>query len=355
MSVQKILGIMTHRLNKPEAFLPYYEVAKAEGFDNLVVFTPADVDEKNKHIRGYVCTDGTWVKKKMPFPDVAYDVGSYKEAKTIRQASRIKQNTQFRFIGYSLGNRWEIHQHLQRYPDLQPHLIPTIRLDDGPSLRKLADQYGNVIIKPVNGKEGKGIIRLRRSDEAYFWEESDKPKISYGKNDVNKLANVLLEQRDYLVQKWIDSRNRDGNVYDIRSFMQKDGKGKWQIRGMAAREGKPGGLTSNASEGGTPFPANDYLKKQFGRRMSKKLNRKLEELSYRICHCIEESYQKPQAELSLDFVLEREGNIWLTEVNTRPGKPPLRTAFSLKTVQDAIRLPIQYAHYLARTEKKESE
>jgi glutathione synthase/RimK-type ligase-like ATP-grasp enzyme len=345
---------MTHRVNKPEKFQPYYDVAKSEGFDNLVVFTPEDLDEKSQQICGYVFSDGKWVQKNMPYPDVAYDVGYYKEAKTIRQVSRIKEISQFRFIGYSLGNKWETHQRLLRYSDLQPHLIPTIKLEDASSLRTIADQFGNVIIKPVNGKEGKGIIRLQRAEQSYFWEENDKPKISFGKSDVTKLANALLDQREYLVQKWIDIRNRDGKAYDIRSLMQKDGNGKWKISGMAAREGKPGRITSNVSEGGTTYPADDYLKTEFGRRMGRKLKRKLEELSYRICHCIEESYQKPQAELGLDFALDREGNIWLIEVNTKPGKTPSRSVFALKTVQEAIRLPIQYARYLVRTEKKET-
>lgn len=274
---------MTNRIREPNKFVPYLEVAQKEGFDNVVVYTPGDLNIEREKVYGYVFEAGRWARKYTAFPSISYDIGYYSVPETIRKVCKIKQCKQIPFIGYGLGNKWMIHQHLSRFPELDPHLIPTTPVSGFSSIRSITDKYETIIIKPVNGKEGKGILRLRRDGTQYCLEENDQPDRYFSKNKANDIVQLLDKNQRYLAQKWIDIRNQEGHVYDIRSLMQKDGSGHWQIAGMAARQGGAGRITSNLMDGGTPFSLDDYLKKQFGKRRAKALREKLQQLSHQIC------------------------------------------------------------------------
>lgn len=343
---------MTNRLRELNKFLPYLEAARKEGFDNVVVFTPADLNIVMKKIYGYVYEGGKWIRKMTPYPAISYDIGYYSDPKTVRKVRAIKMSQSIPFVGYGLGSKWKIHQHLSRYPELTPYLIPTSPVTDFASIRSMVDQHGTIIIKPINGKEGKGILRLRRTDKEYCLEENDRPDQQYQEDTAHRIMQRLNSERKYLTQKWIDIRNKDGRVFDIRVLMQKDGNGGWQIAGMAAREGGSGRITSNLMDGGTPFPIEDYLNEQFGKRRATEMKKKLQQLSYQICEKIEESYQKRQAELGLDLAIDRDERIWLIEVNIKPGKIPFRSVFPFRSVEDGVRMPIQYASYLAKQRAK---
>jgi len=349
--VKRVLGVMTSRVRNPVRFAPYYAVAIEEGFDDLVVFTPNDVNLREQFITGYVHRNGQWIRQNMKYPTISFDIGYYHPPQLIRKVAAIKEEKSFPFIGYGLGNKWTIHQQLVEFPVALQHLIPTKVMEDESSLLWMLHSYDAIILKPINGKEGIGIIRVSKMGDGYCLEENlTEPRI-YKRDQFQQMYRYLQSKGKLLIQQWIDIRNGDDLVFDIRSLLQKDKQGQWQIAGMAVREGRRGSIISNLMGGGKPHEAFPYLQKKYGKREAQRIDHHLRRLSVYIPECLEIAYGKRQAELGLDFAVDQNGQIWLIEVNIKPGKIPFQSVFQLKTREQQIRAPIQYASYVAETTK----
>ncbi|GAA4708523.1 hypothetical protein GCM10023228_12000 [Brevibacillus fulvus] len=353
--MQRIFGIMTHRIKDVRKFLPYYRVARSEGFDDVVVFTPSNLNLNRKTVVGYRLKKSVWLKQTSKLPAICYDIGYYSSPASISKVRAIKQHPSVPFITYGLGNKWKIHQQLSRFPELNSCLIPTQVCDSPQALLDMALQHATIIIKPINGKEGKGILRLRRFADKFLLEQNDQPSVLLDETGLANLFAARFRTNRYLMQKWIDIRNKQGTVYDVRVLMQKNGAGSWTIAGMAAREGGAGRITSNLMDGGTPHPLAAYLFEQFRKKRAKKIIKRLTRLSPIVCSRLEESYQRRQAELGLDWAIDAQGHVWLIEVNIKPGKIPFRSVFPFETIEDGIRLPIQYARYVLEQELADSK
>ncbi|MGD8190759.1 YheC/YheD family protein [Brevibacillus ginsengisoli] len=343
-----ILGVMASRVIHPDRFDPYDEVAREAGFDRVLVYRPEDVNLTTGKISGFVREQGSWNKRIMNAPPITFDIGYYHDPKVVGKVRQIKNTPSIAFLNYGLGNKWMIHQKLFPFETVRPHLIPTEVVVDGKQVMDWMERYGAVILKPINGKEGKGIVRLSKTGEngsggPYLLEEQmNKKPLADEQGAIHQIERILQSGR-YIVQKWIPIVNREGLVYDVRSLVQKNQKGRWEITGLAARQGAAGKITSNLMDGGTAFELLPYLKHHFGKKKSRKLYQKIKELSLRIPGCLEEAYARRQADLGLDLAIDPEGEIYLIEVNVKPGKLPFRQVFGIHTKQDSIRQPIYYA------------
>ncbi|UFJ39849.1 YheC/YheD family protein [Brevibacillus humidisoli] len=347
-----VLGVMTNRLTNRALFQAFETVAREEGFDDVLIFTPAGVDVKRKRVSGYTVRNGELVKKAAGYPSISYDIGYYSSPQTIAQVRKIKSTPSLPFINYGLGNKWAIHKRLAIFSRLRPHLIPTEPIRNARQVIQLLEKNGTLMLKPINGKEGKGIIRLSKVGNTYLLEKELQKVVVPSATDLSKRIRTLLHKEQYIGQKWIDIYNQDGKAYDIRSLMQKDKQGEWRLVGMAVRQGASGKVTSNLMDGGTAYPVIPYLQAQFGRKHSRHLYQRLEELSLYIPPCLEAAYRRPQADLGIDLAVDKTGHIYIIEVNIKPGKLPFRDVFAIGNREDAIRLPVQYAGYCLRSGKQ---
>lgn len=344
-----MLGIMTSRIRLPSLFNPYVEVARQEGFEQTVIFTPDDIDLEQGTVFGFILENGEWLQKSVEYPAISFDVGYYNHPRVNLQVRKIKNCAELPFINYGLGSKWKIHERLQQFEELRPYLIPTERATDVSQVMSMVDEYQSVMLKPIYGKEGKGIVRLTHLEGNFILEEGTSKQIIHSTKHLSHRVEAILGVRRHIVQRWVPIINDEGVVFDIRTLVQKNNRGKWSVRGIAVREGVKGKVTSNLMDGGSPFEALPYLAKIFGRRKSRKLYRRLKQLSLIVPDRIELAYEKKQAHLGIDWGIDQSGNIHLIEVNIKPGVLPFKQVFGINTKQESIRWPIQYAKYLTRS------
>jgi glutathione synthase/RimK-type ligase-like ATP-grasp enzyme len=340
----KTLGIMVHRIKNPDKFLPYHNVAVEEGFDGEVVYTPDAVDLRNGKIDGYVYRNGGWSRASVPFPTISHDIGYYSGSRTLAKVRSVKKS--MRFVESLIGNKWSIQKHLMRFEAIRSHLIPTLPLRHVPVAMNMVKKYGSVMLKPIFGKMGRDIFRLGIAKPGFYLKENGKPARRYSREECKRAVAAIQQKRKYLVQKWLDLRNQNGNVYDVRVVMQKERQGNWTFIGMGIREGGRGKITSNLKSGGRPFEVQSYLEKQFGKVRTEEICAKIKDLSAQIPDCLERSYNKRLAELGLDLAIDRDGHIWFIEANSKPGRTILRTVCNMKAAEERIRCVIQYASSL---------
>ncbi|WP_134702397.1 YheC/YheD family protein [Ammoniphilus sp. YIM 78166] len=346
---KRVFGIMTDTRMDFSRFQKFVPIALNEGFSEVVLFTPNDVDLKKQRVLGYVNRGQSWKKESCPFPSISHDVGYYTSQAALQRVKRVKAHPKLPFLGYGLGNKWTIQQQLSKFPSLLPHLLPTILLSSSSSVLDMLKKHRSVMLKPVNGKGGRGIIRLTLQGDGSIVEETGNQAKNYRSSNW-KLPSQVKKGR-YLVQKWIDIRDRKGTVYDIRVLMQKDGSGKWTLTGMGVRQGSQGKITSNLSGGGHAFPVYPFLKEQFSAQAANQLERKIREISYAIPDYLEKAYNKRLVDLGLDIAVDRDMKVWIIEVNIKPGKTLYKKISDFEADRMSLVNPIKYARYLLDQKK----
>lgn len=343
--VKRVLGILVHQILDPNKFLPLLVIAQEEGFDDTMVFTPDDVNLSKQLVTGYVMRDGEWQQLILPFPSITFDIGYYTGESSIK-VKKIKEHPKFPFIGYSLGNKWTIQKHLMAAKPLSPYLLPTEMASHEKVILSMAKQHQSVMLKPLNGSGGKGIFRINRLPNGYQLGEHEDTLSLYSEQQIREMLHHLIENRKYIVQKWVDIRDRQGSVYDIRVLVQKNHVGQWQLTGMGIRQGESKKITSNLTGGGQAFQVYPFLKEQFGEASAKKLIHQMERIALFIPRHLEKGYKKRLAELGLDLAVDRDQHIWIIEVNIKPGKTLWRKISDFEADRMCLRAPIQYGRFL---------
>ncbi|MDG0813748.1 YheC/YheD family protein [Cohnella rhizosphaerae] len=153
-----------------------------------------------------------------------------------------------------------------------------------------------------------------------------------------------IGHRPYVMQPLLKLRGPDGEPFDLRALMQKDGGGAWRTTGIAVRTGAPESVTANLHGGGVARPAGPYLAGLFGEPETSRLLERLRKASDGIVLRLEQLYGR-FAELGLDYGIDREGRIWFLEANTKPGRASM-TAAGEAAMSDAIHNPLAYARYI---------
>jgi len=343
-----LLGIMTHRIAGPERFRKHARAALSAGFSGVLLFVPDGVRLKRKRIDGYMYVPGSrWVKTSCDYPTSAIDIGYYTKPETVRQSIRVKSLTPIRFTGFASGNKWTIQQHLLASPELAPNLLPTKPMKQSADAFTFAREHGTIMIKPINGKGGKGIMKLSCVNNSWTLCRNGAGALTGTERTVQAALRRATSKSKYLLQRWIDIRNPEGRVFDIRSLVQKDGCGQWTTTGTAVREGARNSTTSNICGGGRAYETKSYLQQLFEPDKAEELMERICQLSAYIPVHLEADYGKRFSEFGLDFAVDRNGCLWLLEANIKPGKSIIRSIYGDDAAKRCFLLPYQYARHLA--------
>lgn len=375
-----VLGIMTTQIEGNPPFLNrgFYRrliIAGQKAGFTVIVFSPQGIDWASGHISGYTYDMAAhqWLARYSPFPDVVYDrcffTTRLQYAEHRKAVRRLReQHRSVLFLGYGLRGKWEVQRMLELDGRFRSHLPRTETMR---SLRTVADWLradGEVLLKPQAGSQGRGVLLVQRVTRgaaqplappavapppAAFTvrgRDARNRQVERGFADAPALLRWLRRftaQRSYLLQQYLQLQTRTGDAFDVRSLVQKDGAGRWQVTGMAVRRGQGGSLTSNLHGGGTVEPAGPFLARQFGADKASSLVSKLHELSELIPEALE-NFHGRLAELGIDFGIDLSGNIWVLEVNSKPGRSIFTYLQDNQARSKALTNPIRYARYLVQ-------
>jgi hypothetical protein len=341
-----ILGIMTHRIGHPGSFTRHAKSALAEKFSGILVYTPKDVNLTTRRITGYVYKGGgTWNKRTLPFPKINMDIGFYTGSQGTR-ATLVKKVPAFPFTGYGIGNKIRIQKHLIASPVLRPYLLPTEQVKDPDGFIAFAKKYRSVMLKPINGWGGRDIVRVTLENGQFKVQSNNELTQRLSASGLRNFIRRALRKERHLMQQWIDIRNKQGVIYDIRALMLKKSEDNWQTAGIAVREAKRGRITSNLKSGGHAYEASAYLKKEFGDEKGEALAKSIRELAEYIPDFTEKSYKSRLCELGIDLAVDASGKLWLLEINIKPGKLIMRQLYGQKAWEQSLHTHFQYARSL---------
>ncbi len=340
---------MLHHREDPQKVTKAYTysvVAKAEGIE-FFYFTPGKVDIKNQKILGKYYDNGVWLDKEYRFPDAIYNSSYPLTAKAERIVDYLADRIPF--TSHSVGDKLSVYSRIEKGKDFQQYLIPTVKLTDFKSLMDMINLYNSIIMKPVSGHQGGGILFLEKQDNHDFKVSELGNAVIYNERELLDIISLRIKDQEYLVQKYICSRLKSGHVYDFRLHVQKNGEGEWVVTTIYPRIGALDSITSNLSSGGYTAFLDHFLEKEFHNEWFN-MKRLLEHFSLSFSNHFESLYDGITFdELGIDVGIDENQKLWLFEVNWRPGAPII-----FNRELDVALNTIHYANYLATNNKKNS-
>lgn len=325
---------------------------------NVYVFSPLRVDPAARIVSGYAydTAAGRWEERFFPLPDLIYDRSFFaRKSDYISHRAAVRRLHDLKpipYLGHGLKSKWEVLVYLKRDPELRPYLPRTARLVRPRQAAEWLDRSKSIFLKPLSGSQGKGTAIVERTSGGFRIEARDgmNRPVSLLLHDLRELMLWLRSftgKRGYLIQQYLELQSADGEAWDVRSLVQKNGRGIWELTGMAVRKGSPGSITSNIHGGGSAAEVLPFLERQFGRAQAAVIEERLRFLSGRIPPALEASNGR-MAELGLDLGIDRNGRVWIIEVNTKPGRSVFERLHQEEAGCRAARNPMAYARHLLR-------
>ncbi|MFJ7734068.1 YheC/YheD family protein [Lysinibacillus sp. NPDC097231] len=345
-----IIGMLHHRLDPTTVIksYAYAAVAKAEGAE-FFYFTPKSVDFDKRSIRGKVYENGEWHERIMPFPDVIYNAGSPEKLSVSKEIIE-KLKEEIPFTTYSIGNKWNVMKRLQEAKEFDKYLIPSEIVKNIDVFHKFMAFHRKVVFKPIDGRKGKGIYFISKAGKTNYEVRKDSENSVYTKSQLDELIRGQLSTGTFIMQPYIQSVTKSGQVYDFRLHVQKDGEGKWVITTVYPRIAPFGSIIPNINNGGFTNYLDPFLEQEF-KEQAYDIRRMLEHFSLALAQHLDEiqmvKFGEVIDEIGIDIGLDEQQKIWMYEVNWRPGCPP---AFYLEL--DVVINTIRYAMYLAKNQKQ---
>lgn len=327
-------------------------LGKSRGMTSYV-FTPAGVDFYAGRVWGYYLGKKGWQRKNYPLPHVVYDrVWGLTE----KEQSRF-ESTLLRFhergipvFNPDFGDKWDVHNLLSSQPELLGHL-PMTRVFDEESLSAMSEIYSDLYLKPSRGRQGKGISRCRLTKDGYQLItrlESGRVArriLKTARSVADFVGNNPVRGR-LLVQQGLDLHRVRGSCLDIRAIVQRDGKGQWRVSGIGVRVGAAGGFVSNLHAGGRALPLEKALRGKSTPIPVGELKSQVRKLS--LATAKQMSRLHPTlGELGVDIGLDKNGHLWILEVNRQPGRALFARARLRRSWKTSRVRIVQFAKHLA--------
>lgn len=322
----------------------------------VYVFSPLRIDWETETVAGYTysAVSRRWLRLRFPLPHLVYDRCFYTNRQPYSRYAfsmkRLKQHPSTQFLSSSLRGKWHVQQILQSEPTIQPHL-PKTEVYRLKAFISQLNNKGEAFLKPQGGCQGRGILHAAREGKNHYVirgrDRRNEPiYATFAQSfELFRWVERFVDKCKYLIQDYLSLTTKTGDAFDIRSLVQKNGTGAWQITGMAIRKGKPGSITSNLHGGGQAEEVAPFLRDQFGSEPARQMIGCMRELSLAIPVVLEQYYGR-FVELGIDIGIDREGRVWLLEVNSKPGRSVFDHLNHARAKKSAVNNPIDYASYL---------
>lgn len=294
-----------------------------------------------------------WVESEVPFPDIVYNHLISRDTEKSVEFKRFKRRMaryNVNMFNPSYFNKEQIHRYLvnteaKRYlPKTQ--ISPTLS-----HLTQFLDRHRAVYVKPNTGSLGKGIYRIQKKAEnnyvcQYRKSRKNMTKVYSNLKQLHKKHFSLSPLNDYVLQQEIPLVKVNDSPLDLRVHLNKNKYNEWKVSAIAVKLAGKGSITTHVCSGGTVLEFNDLFQTVYGKK-AERIRKKIKDASLKAAAAIESSIHGCIGELGVDIGTDRHGNVWIIEVNSRPG----RDIFSHPSLHSenvrSLRYLVEYGRCLA--------
>ncbi|MBU8880036.1 YheC/YheD family protein [Bacillus sp. FJAT-29790] len=279
-------------------------------------------------IKGFFYHRDGWETFEVPFPNVIYDRLPNRKSERHSELKKVKDRLQTEYLipWYNPGffNKLDVYERLQQNENIAEYLPETHSFTSFSEIERMLSDYGHVFIKPKNGSSGLGIhqVLYDKMEGTYYCRYRNQTDVNklMKYNSLEALMNHIFAGKKLdrmIVQQGIHLMRTDSRPVDFRVHTNKDDKGDWLVTAIAAKVAGAGSVTTHVKSGGViktiaeVFPSNEE---------QKMAEAKLSKAALDISKAIDENMEGIIGEIGFDLGLDRKGNVWLFEANSKPGR-----------------------------------
>ncbi|MGP4064504.1 YheC/YheD family protein [Oceanobacillus sp. M65] len=305
----------------------------------LYFFSSADVNLEKKEINAEMFIEKKWIRATVDLPDVIHNIAPLARG----QQSTIEKKLRriIPFTSFGVGDKFNLPKTLVQNREFADLLVPFKITTDKTTILNFVKENDSVVFKPLRGRRGENIYFIEQKGNRFNLLDHTKSTIlSQQKLEQWLEERILVNKNSYMVQRYINSRTKAGEPYDIRAHVQKNGEGKWQLTKIYPRIGNKKSILSNISRGGRTESLTSLFSNEYGVKKGKVLEEKLINLSMDLTWHLDKLHNLSLDELGLDIALDNNDRFWLHEVNNGP-----QTTYH---EQERAVNTIAYAKYIAK-------
>ncbi|MDN9010376.1 YheC/YheD family protein [Brevibacillus laterosporus] len=217
-------------------------------------------------------------------------------------------------------NKWSKYLFLKRSKKLAPYLPKTQRMTKS-AFWDFINHYGKVILKPVRGKGGAGVIQVSSLGNRTFNIHSDnKRKTIKGKRQTYRYLKNKIKSTAYMIQRRISLATIRKRPFDMRIIVQRRRySDSWKVTAKAAKvAGKGYFVTNNTRSKGRMMHVKRALQKSSLKNHSHQLLlsnvKRVALLSAKRLRVAFPSHRT----YGMDMGLDKKGHVWIIETNHYP-------------------------------------
>jgi len=303
---------------KPDFFAQLLSmICKYRGID-LIYTTPKGVDIEKGTIKGKVFIDGKWKKTEVDLP-LFIDISPrcFKD-KNIKVTNYLREHTLLSDDRTNKLSKRKLQNKLKEDKQFQHLVIPTKKAKDYENLEEFLEIYPTIVMKPISGGRGRGVYILRKDKETESYilgYRTEEKRLS--SHELKEFFIENIKEYNYILQKYISSRTLQGDPFDCRIHVEKNGKGKWTVARMIIRIGIGQKVMSNVNQGGGISDVEPFLKANFGEKWEE-INENINHLAESLPYKIEELRETSIMTLGLDIAVDKDGKLFIFESNGSP-------------------------------------
>ncbi len=307
-------------------FSKLLSVNKAAGALSFI-FGEQHIDWEQGTIEGYFFHKHEWKKIEVPFPNVVYDRLPNRRSEGSPKLRKVRERLQKDYLipWYNPGffNKLDIYERLQQDGSVENFLPETHPFTSFALIETMLSRYGHVYIKPKNGSLGIGIHQIiydRQTDD-YFCRYQDRNEVNRLRkfSSLERLFSTVFEGQSLekmVVQQGIHLLRTNKRSVDFRIHTNKDDHGNWHVSAVAAKIAGQGSVTTHARNGGNI----KTLEEIFPEAEADIYQVKLAEAALQLSRALERNMEGIIGEIGFDLGIDRNGDVWLFEANSKPGR-----------------------------------
>jgi hypothetical protein len=301
------------------------------------VFGEQHINWDTGTISGYFYHDHNWHCMEAPFPNVIYDRLPNRKSERNPKLAKVKETLQRDYLipWYNPGffSKLDIYERLQQDHLVTIYLPETHPFTSFSLIEDMLSKYGHIYLKPINGSLGLGVhqILYDKTQDEYYCRYQDREGVNRLRkfSSLEGLFKTVLANRKLdkmIVQQGIHLLRHEQRPIDFRVHTNKDDKGVWHVTALAAKIAGLGSVTTHARSGGEIKTLSEIFQPEESQLFTKKLVNAALLLSEAIANNMEGII----AEIGFDLGIDKHGDVWLFEANSKPG----RSIFSHPELKD---------------------
>ncbi|UCZ51934.1 YheC/YheD family protein [Bacillus shivajii] len=241
--------------------------------------------------------------------------------------------------GQRIGDKYFKQQLLINDPNTS-RFVPKMKVFTDHNFWVFLNEYKKVVIKPIRGSLGKGLIFITKTEpDIYDVHSLNQRKVISGKNNVLTFIKSNVKAKS-MIQHYIPLVKVKEQPLDFRLICQREkGSNEWVVTGKYARVAHADYAVTNMTKGASILTVEDALSQSnLCNDTTNDISLTLNKVAISVARCLSKQFHK-QLIWGCDLAVADDGSVWIIEANSNPQTNGFN---QLETLQPMLHLINQY-------------